>query len=140
MITKRFGYKPLSLWQCDVNITQTLQTDAIDNIFDQIVSVNSSALIYLTVYPIEGFGNVSDTAVADLAAKLQSITSKGFKVLVRYASEMNDMQGPLGNLIRWSTLGVVTGSGTAVTGSPNKSAATALSPLEALAWCMLLLL
>jgi len=88
-INKKFNYKPLSLWQSDVNITETLQADYVDDIFTKITQTQTNAIIYLTVYPIEGFEKVSDAALNQLAQKVRALTTSGSKLFIRYASEMN---------------------------------------------------
>ena len=72
-----------------MNISSTLQADAMDQIFSQIEDTKTNALVYLTVYPILGFGNVSDAAIAQFTSKIKDLTSKGTKLYIRYASEMN---------------------------------------------------
>ena len=44
---------PFSFYQTDANITDTLQSDAIDQFVNQVAEVKSNAFLYLTVYPIE---------------------------------------------------------------------------------------
>lgn len=90
MINQKFG-RSLSLWQCDVNITDTLQSAAVDQIFQQIKDTNTTALVYLTVYPNLGFESVSDSAINELAQKVQNLTNQGSKLFLRYASEMNGL-------------------------------------------------
>ena len=63
VINQKFG-RNLSLWQSDINITSSIQADAMDQIFSQIENSKTTALVYLTVYPILGFGNVTDAAIA----------------------------------------------------------------------------
>lgn len=74
-----------------MNITSSLQSAAVDQIFQQIEDTNTTALVYLTVYPNLGFDAVADSAVDELASKIQKLTEKGTKLFVRYASEMNGM-------------------------------------------------
>ena len=85
----RLNYKPMSMFQGDVNLTSVLQSDFVDDISSQIIGTGTDAIIYLTVYPFEGFSNVSDAAVAELAAKVGKLTHSGSRVFIRYASEMN---------------------------------------------------
>lgn len=86
---QRLNYKPMSLFQGDVNLTSTLQSDFVDDIFNQITGTNTDAIVYLTVYPIQGFANVSDLAVSELATKVANLTNRGSRIFIRYASEMN---------------------------------------------------
>ncbi|KAJ3277273.1 hypothetical protein HK104_003473 [Borealophlyctis nickersoniae] len=86
-INSRLGYKPLSFFQSDINLTSTLQ---LPTEFDQQVdATGTDAILYLTVYPIQGFDVVTDSAVADLAKEVKSLCDKGRRVFIRYASEMN---------------------------------------------------
>ncbi|KAJ3300807.1 hypothetical protein HDV03_001972, partial [Kappamyces sp. JEL0829] len=48
----RLNYRPFSLFQSDVNITETLQGDYFDDIFKKIQETGTDAAVYLTVYPI----------------------------------------------------------------------------------------
>lgn len=73
----------------DVNITQTLQSAEIDTFVSHMAATNTQAFLYLTIYPYEGFDVVSDSALADLVAKVKAIVASGQKILIRYASEMN---------------------------------------------------
>jgi hypothetical protein len=85
----RCSLPPFSIWQSDMNITKTLQTDFIHNFTDQVDALSTDAILYITLYPIEGFSAVSTAAINDFAAQIKNITSKGRKVMIRYASEMN---------------------------------------------------
>jgi hypothetical protein len=87
-INAQFDYKPLSLWQSDINITDTLQSEYFDDILTKITASKTTALVYLTIYPIEGYDAVSDAAVAELAAKVKKTTEGHSKMFIRYASEM----------------------------------------------------
>lgn len=87
---QRVNIKPFSIWQSDVNITKDgLQLDYIANFSAQVDEVNSNAILYLTIYPYDGFENVADSAIKDLANNVLKITSNGRKIMIRYASEMN---------------------------------------------------
>jgi hypothetical protein len=87
-INTRVG-RPMSFFQVDVNVTQTLQADAIDQFERQVRDTRSNAFMMLTVYPYEGFDAVSDAAHRQLVDKIATLSKSGMKVLVRYASEMN---------------------------------------------------
>ncbi|RKP02712.1 hypothetical protein CXG81DRAFT_24677 [Caulochytrium protostelioides] len=87
----------ISMWQSDINITDTLQ-DASPFLRD-VEKINTDAAIFLTVYPFEGIDAVSDGAIADLAKLLGRLTAQKLtaasgasatrRVFLRYASEMN---------------------------------------------------
>jgi hypothetical protein len=85
---KRIDYKPFSMFQADVNITATLQASSVDEIFTGITGSQTDAVVYLTVYPIEGFDVITDAAVSDLATRVGSLTKDGHRIFIRYASEM----------------------------------------------------
>jgi hypothetical protein len=85
---KRIDYKPFSMFQADVNITATLQASSVDEIFTGIVGSQTDAIVYLTVYPYEGFDVITDAAVADLATRVGALTKDVHRIFIRYASEM----------------------------------------------------
>jgi hypothetical protein len=88
-INQRLGHRPLSFFQVDVNVTQTLQADAIDQFERQVRETGTNAFMMLTVYPYEGFEAVSDAAHRQLVDKIATLAKSGMKLLIRYASEMN---------------------------------------------------
>lgn len=88
-ILKRTQLKPFSVWQSDMNITDTLQSDYIDNHSALVDLTASDAILKITLYPILGFAAVSADAIDQFAAKILQITNSGRRVLIRYASEMN---------------------------------------------------
>ena len=79
----------MSLFQGDVNLTSTLQSGLVDDIFSQVTGTGTDAIVYLTVYTYEGYSNVSDAAIAQLGAKVANLTQSGTRIFIRYASEMN---------------------------------------------------
>ncbi|KAJ3044109.1 hypothetical protein HDV00_003213 [Rhizophlyctis rosea] len=85
-INTRVG-KPLSMFQSDINITDTLQMP--DQFRQQLEATNTDAIMYLTVYPFWGFDNVTAAAVGQLADVIGDLTNSGRRVFLRYASEMN---------------------------------------------------
>jgi hypothetical protein len=88
-IMDRVQTKPFSIWQSDMNITDTLQSSFIDDFVLQVNASNSNAYLYLTLYPIMGFEAVTVGAINEFAEKIKTITATGRKVMIRYASEMN---------------------------------------------------
>jgi hypothetical protein len=60
-----------------------------DNFFGQIDATGTDAIAYLTVYPYNGFENVGEEAVQDLAARIAKAVEAGRRFFIRYASEMN---------------------------------------------------
>ncbi|KAJ3055340.1 hypothetical protein HK097_010840 [Rhizophlyctis rosea] len=85
-INTRVG-RPLSMFQSDINITETLQLPT--QFIEQVDATNTDAILYLTVYPFWGFDRVTDVAIAELADVIGKETNKGRRVFLRYASEMN---------------------------------------------------
>lgn len=79
----------MSFFQSDVNITSTLQSEFLDSFLAQVSETNTSAIVYLTVYPMEGFDKVSDSALSDLSSRLKKAVDSGRKVFIRYAPEMS---------------------------------------------------
>lgn len=79
----------MSLFQGDVNLTATVQLDLMDDIFNQIAVTKTDAIVYLTVYPFQGFSVITDSAISQLANKVGGWTKNGTRVFIRYASEMN---------------------------------------------------
>ncbi|KAJ3037647.1 hypothetical protein HDV00_001452 [Rhizophlyctis rosea] len=86
LVINRLGYNP-SMYQSDINITHTLQVPT--EFIRQMDETQTDAIMYLTVYPIEGFDNVTDSAITDLAGVISQQVTKGRRVFLRYASEMN---------------------------------------------------
>lgn len=87
---QRVNIKPFSIWQSNLDITKNgLPLDYIANFSAQVDEVQSNAILYLTIYPMDGFENVPEFAIKDLANIMLNITSKGRKMMIRYASEMN---------------------------------------------------
>lgn len=87
-INNRLGHK-CSFFQSDVNISSTLQSSFVDNFFSQVAATKSDAIAYLTVYPMEGFDQVSDAALDDLSQKIVKWIATGRRLFLRYAPEMN---------------------------------------------------
>ncbi|KAI8907794.1 glycoside hydrolase superfamily [Gorgonomyces haynaldii] len=105
-IQQRTQVKSFSLWQSDMNITDTLQSAYIDDFVKQVDALRSDAVLYLTIYPIMGFEAVTQAAINEFATKIQTITASGRRVLIRYASEMNGSwflygQQPTAFLANW---------------------------------------
>jgi hypothetical protein len=88
-VLDRFKYRKFSLWQADINISSTIQMDLLDRFEQHMDSTNSSAIMYLTIYPDLGFDSVTDGALKQLVDRVVEITNKGRKMFIRYASEMN---------------------------------------------------
>lgn len=87
-INRQLDYKPLTIWHSDVNITTVFQGDYFDDIIKQIADTGTNAAIYVTVYPMDGFGNVTESALAAFVERVKQVTSKGGKMFIRYAPEM----------------------------------------------------
>lgn len=122
-INNRLGYN-MSFFHSDFNLTADCQPLEIDNFFDQLYATNTDAIAYLTIYPMEGFSAVSDSALDELSLKIATAVSRGTRVFIRYASEMNGNwfvygQRPLEFLESWKrVVGVIRNS---TNNSPNVS-------------------
>jgi beta-mannanase len=72
-----------------MNITNTAQAPFIDNFLAQVQASNTDAIMYLTLYPSEGFAAVTPAGIEEFANSIKKILDAKRKVLIRYASEMN---------------------------------------------------
>ncbi|KZT55079.1 glycoside hydrolase family 26 protein, partial [Calocera cornea HHB12733] len=63
----------------------------------KVFETNTDAGIYVTVYPLQGFGAVTQQTMAALGVQLQSYVNAGHAVFLRFAPEMN------GNWFPYST-------------------------------------
>ena len=88
-INKRFNHKPFSFFQSDMNITDTLQLEFVENFIQQVEETGTDSFLYLTIYPWDGYDKISDSALNDLANVIKRVADKGRKTLLRFASEMN---------------------------------------------------
>ncbi|KAJ3245436.1 hypothetical protein HK104_007956, partial [Borealophlyctis nickersoniae] len=86
-INARVAYKPLALFQSDINITDTLQLPT--QFVEQVAATNTDTILFLTVFPIEGWDVMTDAAVEQLVKVIADLTNGGRRVFLRYASEMN---------------------------------------------------
>lgn len=86
-ITKRFNYKKFSFVQSDINITDHLQYP--DEFIKHLDDSKADTIMYLTVYPFEGFDKVTDEAYDEFVQLIIKLVNAGRRVLIRYASEMN---------------------------------------------------
>lgn len=55
----------------------------------QVDATQTDAIMYLTVYPMQGFDTVTAGAIDDLANLIGNYTNSGRRVFLRYGSEMN---------------------------------------------------
>jgi hypothetical protein len=87
---ERVKVPPFSLFQSDMDIGQTLKNaEDIMQTADQIAETKTDAIMYLTIYPKDGFEAVSDSALQAFVAIVKHITDSGRRMMIRYASEMN---------------------------------------------------
>jgi hypothetical protein len=84
-VNMRLNYKPLPFFQSDMNITDSLQSEAVDNFIDQVEATETDAFVYLTIYPMNGFDGLSDNSIDQLAQKIKKITDLGRKCMLRFA-------------------------------------------------------
>lgn len=68
-----------------MNLTSTCQGEFIDNFAEQVTATGTNAILYLTLYPIMGFQEVTDAGIEQFSQKILQITNTGRKVLIRYA-------------------------------------------------------
>jgi hypothetical protein len=96
-INNRLGVN-LSFFHSDFNLTDDCQPKEIDMFLEQVYATSTNALVYMTIYPMKGFGAITDAALQTLTLKvnLQIIivqiveaVSRGIRIFIRYASEMN---------------------------------------------------
>jgi beta-mannanase len=57
--------------------------------FQQVDDSKTDAIAYVTLYPIMGFDNVTDSAISQASSMLSAQIQKGRKIFLRYGSEMN---------------------------------------------------
>lgn len=88
-IIDRINYKPWSLFQADFNLTTDCQPDDMNKFFQQMDGSNTNAIAYVTLYPILGFDNVTDDAIAQVSGILALQIQNGRRIFLRYGSEMN---------------------------------------------------
>ncbi|KAI8914460.1 glycoside hydrolase superfamily [Gorgonomyces haynaldii] len=103
LIQQRTQSKPFSLWQIDFDIDSTVHvggetktTDLIERSAKQLADLKSDAILYMTIYPKQGFANVTEQALQDWVTKVKAVTDTGRRVMIRYASEMNGYWFPYG--------------------------------------------
>ncbi|KAJ3034403.1 hypothetical protein HDV00_005059 [Rhizophlyctis rosea] len=87
-INSRVG-KKLAMFQSDFNITDTINEGNPTQFVQQLDDAKTDAIMYMTVYPMYGFDNVTDSGINQLAELVGNVTHSGRKVFLRYASEMN---------------------------------------------------
>ncbi|KAJ3030253.1 UNVERIFIED_CONTAM: hypothetical protein HDU68_009650 [Siphonaria sp. JEL0065] len=99
-VNARIGYKPLSFFQTDVDFSGTLKPWTAPSITDQFLQqlkdTQTDAFAMLTVYPFQGFANITDAQLADMATRLNAFVSAGRPVYFRFAPEMNGSWFPYG--------------------------------------------
>ncbi|KAJ3127806.1 hypothetical protein HK100_009543 [Physocladia obscura] len=130
-VNTRFNYKPLSFFQTDIDFSGVVKPWTAPTIttqfLQQLEDTNTDAIAFLTVYPFQGFANItgsnfkntfiavfltqhvfklSDAQLADMAQRLNDIVNAGHSVFFRFASEMNGSwfpygQDPIGFISAW---------------------------------------
>ncbi|KAI8609847.1 glycoside hydrolase superfamily [Chytriomyces sp. MP71] len=110
-VNARLNYKPLSFFQTDVDFGGTLKPWTAPNVvipqfLDQLKKTNTDAMGMLTIYPYQGYSNITDKQIQDMADSLNAIVNAGHSLFVRFASEMNGSwfnygQDPVGFLAAW---------------------------------------
>ena len=77
------------MWQSDMNLSDSFQVKEAEQFFKHIQDTNSDAIMYLTVYPMEGFDKVTDDGLQQMVEFVVKVVSSGRSIFIRYASEMN---------------------------------------------------
>ena len=88
-IIQRVNHKSWSFFQSDFNLTSDCQPEAMNQFFQQLDDSGTDAIAYVTLYPIQGFDNVTDGAISQVSGILASQIQKGHRIFLRYGSEMN---------------------------------------------------
>ena len=88
-VNSRFNHKPFKFFQSDMNISDTLQLDFVNDFIKQVEDTGTDSFLYLTIYPMMGYDQISDGALNELANAIKRVAEKGRKTLLRFASEMN---------------------------------------------------
>ncbi|KAI8824315.1 glycoside hydrolase superfamily [Fimicolochytrium jonesii] len=86
-LNQRFNYKPLSFFQGNFNIPANLTL--VDRLIDDIEKTATDAIIYLTVYPMDGLDLVTDEHIKEFGTNINNALARGRRFLIRYAPEMN---------------------------------------------------
>lgn len=74
-INQRLEYN-VSFFHSDFNLTDDCQPQEIDMFLDQVAATNTNAIVYMTIYPMQGFAAVTDAALQTLTLKVQSHSAK----------------------------------------------------------------
>ncbi|KAJ3297825.1 hypothetical protein HDU76_006520, partial [Blyttiomyces sp. JEL0837] len=73
-----------------------LNTTILNLINEGFDNANTDAILLVSVDPVVPLANVSEVAVQNLASSLKMVTDQGKRVVLRYASGMNDPKGVYG--------------------------------------------
>ncbi|KAJ3023828.1 hypothetical protein HKX48_000516 [Thoreauomyces humboldtii] len=87
LLNQRFGQAAVGVFQSNFNIPEEL--GIVQGLIDMVDATNSDAIMYLTVYPMSGLGNVTDDNITTFGNVVQASVLKGRKFMIRYAPEMN---------------------------------------------------
>ncbi|KAI9097199.1 glycoside hydrolase superfamily [Phlyctochytrium arcticum] len=106
LINERFNHKPLSFYQQNINIPEDLAL--VPKMLEHLEATESDAFLYLTVYPMTGFGNVTEAKIDELIVHINAGLKQGRRFMIRYAPEMNGSwfvygQQPAAFLASWKT-------------------------------------
>ncbi|KAJ3152702.1 hypothetical protein HK101_001797 [Irineochytrium annulatum] len=116
LMNGRLGGLPgLTFFQTDIDISgkhdPTTGLNITDQFITHLVSTNTNAAGYITIYPYGGFDDVSDAQLTTLANNMIKLVSSGRQLFLRYAPEMNGNWFPYGqdpNAFKASWIRVVT--------------------------------
>ncbi|KAJ3172990.1 hypothetical protein HDU88_004449 [Geranomyces variabilis] len=125
----RFGFHKLGLFQTNMNIPDDLKN--VPQLIAKIADTNTDAIVYLTVYPMNGFDAVTDAHIQELGGYLKTAADAGRRFMIRYAPEMNGNwfvygQDPVAFIAGWRRFvtamrAIVDNSKIAFLWSPNSS-------------------
>jgi hypothetical protein len=68
---------------------QNIPIDTYPFPYEQVYSLNTDAIVYLTVYPRPTPWTITDDQIANLTAQCSQMNDDGRRVMIRFAPEMN---------------------------------------------------
>ncbi|KAJ3185198.1 hypothetical protein HK101_009822, partial [Irineochytrium annulatum] len=84
----------LSFFQVDIDLSgvqepETSLAEVVPQLVQQLADAGTNATAYLTVYPYQGYANVTDQDLTNLGNAMMTIIKTGRNVFFRYGPEMN---------------------------------------------------
>jgi hypothetical protein len=92
-INARLNYKPLSFFQTDIDLSGTVKPETHPSIVESsfipdLQGSNTEAMAYLTVYPFQGFDNVTESQLENLLSSIKKVLATQRSMFLRYAPEV----------------------------------------------------